>query len=299
MDTIETFRTLVAVVEHGSFSAAARKMRVNRSVISRNIAYLERNIGSRLLNRTTRSISLTDSGKAYIKGISKILSDIDILNDSIMETNTKLRGNIRISAPIHFGEQKMISIINDFLIKHEEINIVLDLSNTHVDVIEKGFDLVIRTAPLIEDSSMVARRISVNHFTPCASPSYCEIHGRPDTPDDLRHHSCIATLQHAGAKNWVFLSPDGTLVSAPINPRLTVNAGSPQIRAAVAGLGIALIPEYIVEAAEEAGELIRLLPHYTHESYPIFAIYPHRELMPHRTRVFLDDLIEALRACPA
>lgn len=295
MDTIDALKTLIKVVEHGSFSAAARKMRVNRSVVSRNIESLENQIGVRLLNRTTRSLSLTEAGKTYLEGAKKVLSDLDLLNNSITETRTRLRGALRISAPIHFGEWHLLPMVQEFLKKHSDINIRLELSNQHVDVVEKGFDLVIRTAPLLEDSTFVARRIALNGFLLCAAPAYCERYGMPKSLDDLSEHTCIATLQHAGEKSWAFTSPNGTLLSAPISPRLSINAGSPQINAAKSGLGIALLPEYVVEDAESSGDLVRLLPDYIHESYPIYVIYPHRDLMPYRTRSFLDAFTEAIK----
>ncbi|MCY4461131.1 MAG: LysR family transcriptional regulator [Albidovulum sp.] len=292
MDTIDALKTLNAVVEHGSFSAAARRMRVNRSVVSRGIEALEVDLGIRLLNRTTRSLSLTEAGRTYYEGAKKLLADVDALKSSVVETENRLKGTLRISAPIHFGEWQLWPIVQEFLRRHQNVNIRLELSNQHVDVVGGGFDLVIRSAPFLDDSTFVARRISTNTFSPCAAPSYCARNECPKSPDDLSRHSCVVSLQHAGKKNWRFKSLDGSLISVPIEPRLSVNAGSPQIRAIKEGLGIGLLPDYVVSEAETSGELVRLLPDYTHESYPIYVIYPHRDLMPLRTRNFLNALVK-------
>ncbi|MBU2983697.1 LysR family transcriptional regulator [Lentibacter algarum] len=295
MDTVEAIRTLIAVVEHGSFSAAGRRIRVNRSVVSRSIEALEASIGVRLVNRTTRSLSLTEAGRIYYEGAKKILSELDQLKDSVVETKTRLKGSMRVSAPVHFGEWQLLPIVQEFLKRHPGINMRLELNNEHVDIIDGRYDLVVRTAPLLEDSSFVARRISMNSFVPCASPAYCERYGQPKTPDELSKHFCIASIGHSGSKNWVFSGPDQVLVSVPITPRLTLNAGSAQIRAVKEGMGIALLPEYVAKAGVSSGELVSLLEDFEHQNYPIFAIYPHKDMLPIRTRKFLDVLSEALR----
>ncbi len=295
MDTLEALRTLSEVVKQGSFSAAARRMGVNRSVVSRTIESLEDELCVRLLNRTTRSLSLTEAGLKYYEGSKKILNDVELLKSSVVESENQLKGSLRIAAPVQFGEWKVLPIVHEFLVQNPDVDIYLELSTRRVNIVNDAFDLVIRTAHHLEDSTFIARQISTNSFIPCATPSYCKRHGEPATPDDLGDHVCIVTHQYSGHENWVFHDQDGTLISVPIESRLKINAGSAQIRAIEQGLGIGLLPEYIVRESEQSERLVRLLPDFPHESYPIYVIYPHRERMALRTRAFVDMLIEKLR----
>lgn len=294
LDIITAFRIFSAVVETNSFSAAGRRLRLSRSVVSRHIEGLEADLGTRLINRTTRRLSLTDAGKKYHDGARQILQDVDKLQRSLIESQKTLRGRIRVSAPIHFGEQRVLPIVLAFLQKFPEIDVELSLSKRRVDIIAEGMDLVVCTAPELPDSSFITRRISTNRFVLCAAPAYCAAHGMPKAPEDLATHSCIASIQQESDLNWTFVSPEGTVQTVPVMVRLMVNSSSAQVRAVKAGVGIALLPEHVVEQALQWNELVRLLPEFENETYSIYVVYPHKDLMPARTRKFLDFLVKDL-----
>lgn len=294
LDIIAAFRIFSAVVETNSFSAAGRRLRLSRSVVSRHIEGLEAELGTRLINRTTRRLSLTDAGRKYYEGTQQILQEIDKLHRSLVESQKTLRGKIRVSAPIHFGEHKVLPIVMAFLAKFPEIDVELNLSNRRVDIIAEGMDLVVRTAAELPDSSFITRRISTNRFVLCASPDYCKAHGTPTTPEALVSHSCIASILLEADLKWTFVSPEGTVQTIAVTPRLTVNSSSAQLRAVKSGAGVALLPEHLVEQALHRNELVRLLPEFEHETYSIYVVYPHKDLMPARTRKFLDFLVKEI-----
>lgn len=289
MDTLTRMRTFVEVVEAGGFSAAARKMGRSKALISKYVRELEDELGARLLNRTTRTLSLTEVGQTYARDATEILQRITDLQASIGDAHAAARGRLKVSAPRTFGDGELGRAIMDFVVAEPGITLELHLEDRFVDLVDEGFDVAIRITSL-SDSSLIARRLASFRILICASPEVIEEHGRPEVPTDLSSRPCIIDTNPAYRGNWPFMI-DGERVSVPVKGRVEVNSPNATRLAALRGLGFAIIPHLVVREDLQAGRLVAVLEDYEPASVGIHAVYPHRRHLSGKVRAFIDFLV--------
>ena len=274
MDRLETMRVFVAVASLGSFAGAARQLRLSPSVITRSVADLEDRLGLVLLNRTTRSVRLTERGEVFLESCRQILEDIEGAERKVRGEDAEPRGLLKVAAPILFGRLHVLPIITQVLTEHSGLSIHLTLSDRNVHLVDESVDVAVRIGDLA-DSSMKAVRLGSVSQVLVASPAYLERRGMPNVPSDVAAHDVIAFESLDATNEWRFGSA-GTLVR--VEPRLTVNSADAAIAAAEAGLGISRTLSYQVMASVLAGRLIPLLAGFTPETLPVSAIYPARRI---------------------
>lgn len=290
MDKPGEMAAFVRVVEEGGFSAAARKLGVTPSAVSKLIGRLEDRLGARLLHRTTRSINLTHEGVAFYQRSVRILREIEEAEDAITQLHVAPRGTLRVNAAVAFATYQVVPLMPEFLERYPEIHLELTVTDRVVDLIEEGVDVAIRTGALA-DSSLISRLLAEDHRLICAAPAYLDRHGVPQTPDDLADHNCLAWMGNQGGLNdWPFDGPDGPYtVTASGNAE--VNNGETLYEMALAGLGLAQMAEFRVGADIAAGRLVPvLLDHHRAGPLPIHVVYPHRRHLLPKVRSFVDFL---------
>ncbi|MFW5926468.1 MAG: LysR family transcriptional regulator [Wenzhouxiangella sp.] len=288
----DEMRTFCAVAESGSFSAAARRLQVTRSAVSKSIQKLEDTLQARLFHRTTRRISLTEAGEVYLQHARLALHAVDAAADAVASLTREPQGRIRATAPMSFGLTRLSDIIGDFLQQYPGLSIELCLDDGLIDLVGGGFDIAVRIGNL-PDSGMVARRIGEMPAVLVASPDYVAERGRPATPDELPAHDCLLYAFRPGSHEWQF-TRDGRAQSVRVSARYEVNSSIALRKAVLAGNGISRIPEYLVADDIETGRLVQLLSDYRMDNAPIQAVFPERGLIPRKTRLFADFLEAAL-----
>jgi DNA-binding transcriptional LysR family regulator len=296
MDRFNSMVTFVEVVNEGGFSAAADKMGFSRAQISKSVMQLEAHLGTRLLNRTTRRVSLTDIGRIYYERCLAILSDVEEIEAIASEQSGKPRGTLRLSAPTSFGILHLNEAISQYLKQYPEVQISLSLSDRFIDVVAEGFDLVLRIAAL-EDSSLIARRISPCRRVLCASPEYLQQNGRPQVPQDLAIHPCLVYSNEAKPDTWVLHGAHGE-ESVKVNGPVCADNGDVLKAAAVNGLGVALLPTFIVGPELRAGRLQQVLPEFCPPEISIYAAFPSRRYLSAKVRTFVDFLADHFGETP-
>ena len=296
MDKLNSIRAFTKVVQHSSFAAAARDLRLSRSAVSKHVIELEQELGVQLLSRTTRSVTATENGQAYYERCLAILSDLEEADLSATRLQAEVRGLLRINAPMSFGTLHLARAVADFMEKYPDLRIQLLLSDQQVDPVQEGFDVTLRIADL-PSSSMIARRIAPARRAICASPSYLARHGAPNHPDDLRGHACLTYGHLATGNQWKLTGPDGDHWIA-IPWTLCTNNAEVLRDAAVQGRGIALLPTFIAGADFQQGRLATILPGYQAPEISIYAIYPETRHLSLKVRVFIDFLVERFGGRP-
>lgn len=277
----------VQSVESGSFSAAARLLETTPSAVSKRVAKLEDCLGVRLLQRTTRALSLTTDGAAYYERIARVLSELEEANDFIMSRG-KPRGKLRITAPLDFGRWLLVQCVPNFLAQYPEIQVDLRLSDHFVDLVEQGIDVAIRLGTL-EDSSLIRRHLGQTHFVLCASPNYLNMHGTPVTPQDLVNHNCLRYISGGHPAPWSFVV-NGALQTVPVSGTFDSDNGDALRLAALAGLGITRLLSFQVEADVRSKRLQLLLQNQLPPSPVVQAIFTHQRHLSPRVQVFLEFL---------
>ncbi|WP_316149756.1 LysR substrate-binding domain-containing protein [Cupriavidus sp. BIC8F] len=294
MDRLKCMEVFVRAVEAGSISAAANELNLSSQLAGKQIRALEQSLGVKLLNRTTRSQSLTDSGQVFYEQAKNILAEMEAAESMIAETRSKPRGRLRISAPITFGSHALTPEIPGYLRQHPDVSVDLCLTNRTVDLVDEGFDVVFRTGAL-PDSSLLARPLAPHRLLLCASPDYLKSAEQLRTPEDLRHHECLVFSHTSLRTHWSFDGPRGR-VSVPISGRFSTNSGEALRAAAVAGMGVLLQPHELVSEEIEAGRLVRLLPEYEPAARPLHALYASDRRMTPKLRSFLDFAVQKFGA---
>jgi DNA-binding transcriptional LysR family regulator len=297
MDRFENMNAFVRVVETGSISGAADRMNVAKSVISRRLKELEEHLGVELFHRTTRQMNLTDSGRAFYQQSVRILADILEAEHATSQFHGALKGNLKVAVPLSFGLMHLGPAINDFLQAHPEITFDLDFNDRQVDILTEGFDLAIRIASL-PDSSLIARRLAPIQAIMCASSSYLERMGRPQSPGELIHHRCLAYSLINNFENWDLYDAEDQLIRTKIMPYLKASNGEFLRDAAVEGAGIILMPTFILYKEIERGTLIPLLTQYKSLQLSAYAIYPQTRYLSQRVRAFVDFLMQRFEGAP-
>lgn len=296
LETATGLLVFAAVAEAGSFSAAARALGVSKSAVSKQVSQLEATVGARLLQRTTRRLSLTEAGAALLARGQRVLAELDGVETDLGRLGGPPRGLLRLSAPMSFGQRHVAPLLPAFLAAHPGVQVELDLTDRTVDLIGERFDCAVRVGRL-PDSTLVARRLAPARRVVCAAPDYLARHGVPRTPEALRRHACLDYTYLAAPGGWPFTSGSRTRRIAVRGP-LSSNNGEALRDAALAGLGIALLPTFIVGDDLRADRLRALLTAYECWDASIFAVYPPTRHVPAKLRAFVDFLAGHCGAAP-
>lgn len=290
MDKLTSMLAFTKVVTHGSFSEAARDMRLSRSAVSKYVIDLEVDLGAQLLNRTTRSVSATDHGQRYYERCLAILSEIEEAELVVSRHQIEPKGLLRVNAPMSFGTLHLGPAIGDFMDRYSEIQVELMLSDQQLDTVQEGFDLTIRIADL-PASSLIGRKIVAAPRVLCASPDYLKRAGTPKHPKELRDHECLSYGYLATGLQWKLIAKhEEYSFNAPWT--LCSNNGEILRDAAMSGRGIALLPLFIIEPQLLDGSLRRVLSKYHAPEMSIYALYPQTRYVPPKVRAFIDFLVE-------
>jgi DNA-binding transcriptional LysR family regulator len=290
MDKLSSMRAFVKVVEHGSFSEAARSLRMSRSVISKYVMALEQALGVQLLNRTTRSASPTENGRAYYERSLAILADLEDADLAATSLQAEPRGLLRINAPMSFGTLHLGPALAELMQKYPDMQMQLTLSDEQIDAVQEGFDVTLRIADLTS-SSLIARRLLGIARVFCASPEYIERKGLPKHPKDLKTHDCLTYGFLATGNQWKLIGPDGEH-SVPVPWRLCANNAEVLKHAVLKGRGIALLPTFVAGSALTSGMLVPVLEKYHAPEIALYAIYPPTRHLSSKVRLFIDFLVE-------
>jgi DNA-binding transcriptional LysR family regulator len=288
MDTLEGMRVFVAVVADRSFTAAAERLGLSKALVSKYISQLESRLGTRLLNRSTRTLHLTEAGSAYLERCRRILDEVDELEASLQQGAEQPVGRLLVTAPQTFGERFVTDAATGFLARWPGVSVDLHFSDRYVNVVEEGFDLAIRIGAL-EDSTLISRRLGVIQLVACASPDYLRIHGTPSSPAELALHECVRDRNLRRGGRWPFDSA-GMTEEVDVGGRLVVNGIVASHEATLAGAGIGLLACHLIEADLAAGRLQRVLQPYQSARVPISAVYPHRRYLTPKVQLFVEYL---------
>jgi DNA-binding transcriptional LysR family regulator len=291
---IQEMSSFVAVVEAGSFVGAAQTTGLSKAAVSRHVGELEQRLGVRLLQRTTRRLSLTDEGRLFFDRAKELLEAIDEAESELTLRSGEARGVIRVNAPLTFGALHLAPLWGPFADANPKVSLDITLSDRVVDLVDEGYDLAIRISSL-PDSTLVTRKLASTRMVLCASPEYLQRHGAPVHPQELTQHAVISYTHWSTRDEWHFTGPEGPM-NVRIASRIHTNNGDTCRRAALAHHGVILQPDFIVGEDLRRGELVEIMPAYRSVELGIHAVYPSRKHLPLKTRRLIDFLAEALRA---
>lgn len=291
MDNLEGLPVFVRAVREGSFSAAARVLGLTPSAVSKRIGRLEDQLAVRLFNRTTRRLSLTEEGAAFYERASRILADLDDAAAAVSSLQSVARGRLRVTMPTAFGVIHLLPALPAFLARHPEVILDIDLNDRFVNMIEEGFDLALRIGDL-QDSSLIGRRLAANRRVLAAAPAYLTGHAAPQHPQDLARHNCLIYTYRNQRYDWHLVDAEGAESIVTVGGNLETNNPMMLRAGALAGLGVVLLPLWIIGPDIKAGRLQRLLPDYHWPDSAIQAVYPPGRHLSARVRTFVDFLVE-------
>ena len=297
MDSLTDIVVFVRVVDDGSFTRAAERLKLSRSVVSKYVTRLEGRLGARLLNRTTRRLSLTEAGRIFYQRSRRGLQDIEEAEAEVSRLQEKPRGVLRINSPMSFGILHIAPALPEFLAQHPEVSVEMNLDDRVVDVIEEGFDVSIRIAEM-PDSSLIARRLAPCRHVIVAAPAYLEKHGTPRTPEDLRDHNIISFSYQASAYDWHFISPDNKQISVPVSGSMQANNSLALREALLRGVGITRTPTFVVGKDVQDGHLLSILGNYRTLEVSIYLVYPQRRHLSPKVRAFVDFMADRISEPP-
>jgi len=298
MENLAAIPVFISVVKQGGISQAARALGISKSAVSKRISSLEDRLGARLLHRTTRRISLTEAGKIYFELAGKSLDAALEAENAVSELQGEPRGLLRINAPMSFGHLYLAEMIPAFLDCYPNLKIDLEMNDSVVDLVNGGYDLAVRIG-VLENSSLIARKIASCDHILCASEAYLERKGKPSHPSELKKHNCLLYSNSSNGSEWSFISgeeQESVLVSGNYN----VNNSEILRKALLYGTGIGRIPAFVVDSDLKSGKLIRLFDSYRLTSLPINVVFPERDFLPVKVRAFIDfsiDYFEDVSTC--
>jgi len=293
---MQPMRIFVSVVQNGSLSSAGRQLGLSPASVSRHIGALEESLGCRLVNRTSRKLTLTEAGEVYYAKVGEILQQIAEANDSVAELTSKPRGTLRVHSRVLVGHLHVVPVLPEFLARYPEVSVDLLMSNRVIDVVEQNIDVDIRIGKLV-DSSLVARKLSSSERVVCAAPGYLDARPAVATPSDLAAHNCLTYRINVGRTVWRFLDGGGVLQEIPVAGNLTTDNGYALLSATLAGIGIALMPDWSVRDHLAARRLRRVLPEFrvSHIEFDngIYAVFQKSRYMSAKVRAFIDYIAAA------
>lgn len=287
----------VCVAEYESFTRAAKELSLSTAQVSRQISALEKRLNIKLLYRTTRKVSLTEEGRVFYQHCRGVLDGLDAAEQAVSHLQSKPQGRIKLTAPVTYGEQQLLPLVNDFMVRYSDIEVTAFLSNQKMDLIDGGYDLAIRIGKL-SDSTMMAKKLSRRTNFVCAAPAYLERHGTPHSLSELSQHNCLL-----GTRDYWHFIEDGKIDSGKntdkernlrVSGSVQYNSGHSLVDAALKGLGIVQLPDYYVQQYLASGELVSLLDDYREPEESIWAIYPHNRHLSPKIRLLVDYLSEHL-----
>ena len=282
----------VYVAEHESFTRAAKELGISTAQVSRQISALEKRLNIKLLYRTTRKVSLTEEGRVFYQHCRGVLDGLDAAEQAVSNLQSKPQGRIKLTAPVTYGEQQLLPLVNDFMVQYSDIEVTAFLSNQKIDLIDGGYDLAIRIGKL-SDSTMMAKKLSRRTNFVCAAPAYLEKYGIPHALSELSQHNCLL-----GTRDYWHFIENGKNADKEKNLRVSgtvqYNSGHSLVDAALKGLGIVQLPDYYVQQYLASGELVSLLDNYREPEESIWAIYPHNRHLSPKIRLLVEYLAERL-----
>jgi len=290
MDTLEGMRVFVAVAEQHSFTGGAKRLGISTKLASKYVRQLEERLDAQLFNRTTRSVTLTDTGRSYLERCVPLLDQLDEMEAVVQTRQSELAGSIRVTAPTGFGSRELVQAIRPFQRAHPKVTIQLQLSDQQVSIIDEGIDLAIRFGAL-KGSSLVARKLMDMRRVVIASPAYLATHGSPHHPRELKTHNCLLQLTSADPSNWVF-RVDGEEVSLRVDGSFKANSPRAIAYMAAGGLGIGRCPYYTAEPFLESGALKVLFAEQEASSTTLYAVYSPNRHLTARIRALIEHLAD-------
>jgi len=290
MDRLTSLTVFGRVVEAGGFSAAARRLNMSVTMVSNHVQALEDRLGARLLNRTTRKVSLTEIGQAYYERATRILTDLEEADSLAGALHATPRGTLRLHTSNNIV-RFLTPVLAEFLTLYPAAAVDLTVGEGMVDIIEDGYDLVIRPIPS-PDSGLIVRRLTPWRHILCCAPSYLDVHPEPIEPADLAHHNCLRFALYPSGDEWRFEGPDGKMLSVRVSGNLVTSSAETLRRMALGGHGLFLAPTFMIMDELAAETLVPLLPRYRGVEFAIDAIYPHRHHLSTKVRSFIDLLAE-------
>jgi DNA-binding transcriptional LysR family regulator len=278
----------VYVAEAESFTLAANKLAISTAQVSRQVTALEQRLNVKLLYRTTRKVSLTQEGSVFYQHCRAVLDGLEQAETAITSLQATPQGKIKLTASVTYGEQQILPLVNNFVSKHPDIEIIAQLSNQKIDLVDEGYDLAIRLGKL-NDSTLMAKKLAKRTNFVCAAPSYLEKHGTPYTLSELNQHNCLL-----GTRDYWRFNEGKKDKNIRVSGSVRVNSGYGLVDAALKGLGIVQLPDYYVNEYIKQGRLITLLDHYREPDEGIWAVYPHNRQLSAKIRLLVDYLVEQL-----
>ena len=299
MDKFQEMRAFVTVADTGSFVRAADALNLSKTAVSRLVGELESRLGTRLLHRTTRKLSLTPEGEVFQERCRQLLEGIDEAEAELTAHLGEAIGQLRVNVPVSFGLLHLAPLWPAFMALHPKVVLDVTLADRLVDLVDEGYDLAVRIARL-PSSSLVSRPLTSRRLILCASPEYLRVHGVPEHPSEIAQHAVITYTLLAMGEQWEFEGPQGP-VNVKVLPRMRTNSGDTCCAAAVQHQGIVLQPSFLVGAHLASGALVEVLPQYRSIELGVYAVYPSRKHLTHKVRALIDFLVNAfrLRAWPA
>jgi DNA-binding transcriptional LysR family regulator len=288
MDRLQSMRVFAKVVEHSSFAKASQALDISSAVVTRHVADLEAHLGTRLLNRTTRRLSLTETGLAYLERVHRILQEIDEADAIASSHSQTARGTLRLYSMPGFGKEHLAALLPAYAKENPDVVLDVTLSEREVDLVEEGYDAGILTGLQKFDASMIARQLGVAEVLMCASPGYIERHGAPQSPEDVSGHACLNFSNMDILRNhWPLVSSTQT-VNIPISSKLLSNNSDLLRHCAAADMGIMVSPSYVLSEDLKSRRLIRLLPEHHLGKISVMLVYPSRRLLSAKVRSFIE-----------
>lgn len=287
MSQIEEIRAFVTVVETGSLTQAAERLGIAVSAVSRRLKDLEIRLGASLIQRSTRRMYLNETGQRFFSRCRTILDELEAAQQEVQNTGGIISGVLRLNAPLSFGITHIAPLITDFMKENPEVRVDIDLSDKRIDLIAEGFDVAIRIGTL-QDSSLIAKKISTARQVLCASPDFLAKHGPINSPEDLNDLPGLIYANSRTPSDWAYVTPEGKAGSVHVCQRLSATNGDVLRDAAIAGLGVVNLPTFLLFEAINDGTLIPLMTDYDWSELHIFAVYPKTTILPRRTRAFVD-----------
>ncbi|WP_086931771.1 LysR family transcriptional regulator [Agarilytica rhodophyticola] len=288
MKVWEGVSEFVAVAETESFTAAAKKLGISIAQVSRQVNVIEERLKVKLFYRTTRKVSLTESGAVYYQYCRDILDNLADAEKIVSNFHSHPQGNIRLTAPVTYGEEVIAPIVNDFLVKYPQVRVTLDLNNQRVDLLTEGYDLAIRPGYL-PDSGLIARKLTTRQFYVCATAKYLKQYGMPTSIKTLQEHNCLVGV----SDYWRFLNR-GKVEQLQVTGSLRCNSGHSLVKAALKHIGIVQLPDHYVQKYLDSKKLVEVLAKYKQAKENIWLVYPHKSYLPFKIKTLIDFLFQRL-----
>jgi DNA-binding transcriptional LysR family regulator len=292
MDLLVSMKVFAAVVDAGSFAGAAERLDSSRAMTSRQVQNLEEHLGTRLLNRTTRKLSLTETGREFYERCVQIVHDVAEAEQVAGQMTSTPRGVLKLTMPLSYGQHRLAALIGEYAQAYPQVLLDISLSDRKVDIVEEGFDLAVRIGTLAQ-SDLIARKIAEVRGVVCAAPSYLARHGTPAAPSELKQHACLGYTLTAGGAEWRLVGPEGEISVSVAGP-IRADNGDLLRLAAVSGAGLIFQPHFIVAEDLAAGRLVRVLPGWQSPELGVYAVYASRRHLSAKVRTFVEFLAARL-----